>query len=258
VIELNSNIVKGFLKAVVILGVIFAFLYFISYNKWLDNNFDDIDITYGGEKTKEKEITKVNYKNLYEKINYEFLEYNLGSDFFDIYYNNGKITDEFYIYIGIINLIKNEMLINCNIVKELDSKDVKNIISELLGDVKYSDKSYINMDKSLSFEYDSASQKYLVKTSKCSGFDYSNGGIKNIYVDSFIDGNYLYIYEKSLFLDYTKDSFGNIIFNYHEGLNKNSKVISNSLEKIDLESIPTYIYKFVNENGNFTLVSIGK
>lgn len=258
VIIMNNSAMRGFLKASVILGFIFVILYIVSYNKWLNNNFDDIDITYGGEKNKEKEIVKVDYKDLYEKINYEFMEYNLGSEFFDIYYGNEKPIDEYYLFVGITNLIRTEMLVNCNIAKEIDQKDVDSKINELFGNVSYTNKSFKNIDGSLSFEYDELYQKYLVKTNKCSGFDYKNGGIKNIYIDSYIDGKFLYIREKSIFLDYTNDSFGNIIFNYHEGLDKNSKIISNSFDKIDLETVSTYTYKFMDNSGNYTLVSIGK
>ena len=258
VINLNNSAVRGFLKAIVILGIILIVMYFFSYNKWSNTNFDNIDITYGGKKDSDNEITKVDYKNLYEKINYEFLEYNLGSEFFDIYYNNQKPSDEYYIFVGLVNLIKNDMLVNCNIFKEIDKKTLDNTIKELFGNVLYIDKSFENKDKTLSFTYDEKSQKYTIKTSKCSGFDYSNGGIKNVYFDAYIEGKYLYIREKSMYLDYTKDEFGNIIFNYHDGLDKNSKVLSNSLEKIDLEKILSYKYKFIMDSDKYTLISIGK
>ena len=256
VINLNNSVVRGFLKAVVILGFIFIVIYFVSYSKWSNRNFDDIDITYGGKK-EEHEKNKVNYKDLYEKINYEFLEYNLGSEFYDVYYNNQKPSSEFYLFVAIANIIKNDMLVNCNIIKELDRNIIKDKITELFGNVSYSDISFKNNDNSMSFEYDFNTQKYLIKTNKCSGYDYSSGGIKNIYYDSYIDKEYLYIREKSIFLDYTKASFGNIIFNYHEGIDKNSRVVSNSLDKVDLEKVTTNTFKFVMDNGKYTLVSIG-
>ena len=257
---MNNSAVRGLVKAVIILGFIFIALYIFSYSKWSNRNFDDIDITYGGtqqqEQKDEKQKVKADYKDLYGKINYEFLEYNLGYEFFDIYYNNKEFTDEYYLFVGIINLIKNDMLVNCKINMELNRLDIDNKIKELFGNIQYNNKSFKTNDGALSFEYDENSQKYLIKTNKCSGFDYSSGGIKNIYVESVIEDEYLYIYEKSLFLDYTKDSFGNIIFNYHEGLDKNSKVVSNSLENIDLKSIKTHIYKFINKDGKYTLISI--
>lgn len=263
---MNSSALKGLFKASVILGILYFSLYYFAYNKWLnDDSLENVEINYGNYKitgnkddVKKENISKVDYRNLYEQINYEFLEYNFGSEFFDLYYGNSDIVDDFYLFVSIANLIKVNTLLDCNVVKEIDKKDVDKKINELFGSVTYIDKSFKNKEGSLSFEYDSERNKYIVKTNKCSGYDYSKGGIKNIYYDSYIDGKFLYIREKSLFLDYTNDSFGNIIFNYHEGLDKNSKILSNDLSKINLELLPTYVYKYVYDNGNYSLVSIGK
>lgn len=265
---MNNSAVRGLLKATVILGFVFIVIYFLSYNKWLTykDSFDDVDITYGKTeqkenvdgKDKETTVNTVDYKKIYEKINYEFLEYNLGEDFFDVYYGSNIITDEYYIFVGLIHLLNNETVLNCNLVKEIGANDVDLKIKELFGNVKYIKKSFATANDIFKVEYNYSTDKYVVTTSKCSGFDFDNGGIKNIYVNGEIKGDYLYIYEKSLYLNYTYDGNGNIIFNYHANINKDSDIIANSLDKINLDNIATYKYIFKNNNGVYTLESISK
>lgn len=259
---MNNSVVRGFLKAIIIVGVVFAITYFLSYNKWLHHDFDSVDITYHedgwqkGEESKGEEST-TEYKELYNSINYEMLEYYFGEEFYDIYYNNKALNDDYFIYVGVINLINNDTLANCNYETVIDSSKLKEKITSLFGDVKYTDKSFTTKNNYLSIVYNSNENNYKVKLNGvCSGFDYSNGGIKNVFKKSVKDGDNLYLYENAFYLNYTKDESGNIIFNYHKDIFKDSKVIANSFDKLDLASVPTYIFKFVKSNNMYTLQSI--
>ena len=261
---MNSNAGRGFLKAIIIVGVLFIGFYYISYNKWLKHDFDSVDITYRlddneeNNKINEKKETK-EYQTLYSNINYEFLQYNFGEEFYDIYYDNKPFYDEYYIYVGVINLIKNDIIVNCNFEKEITSSELQTEVNKLFGNINYTNKSFTTKNNKISINYDSNENKYIVKLNgTCSGFDYSNGGIKNIYRKAEIDDKYLYIYEKALYVENIKDNSGNITFNYYKDINKDSKIIANTFEKVDAGILPTYVYKFAKDNNQYTIKSISR
>ena len=267
VMYVNSNAGRGFLKAILIVGFLVAILYFISYNKWADHDFDKVDITYkitdeegNPVETTKKEVEDASkeYEKIYSSINYELMQFNFGEEFKDIYYGNKDFNDEFYIYLGIINIIQNDLLINCNYETVLPKDTIKQKVTSLIGDIKYTDKSFKISDKVV-IDYDSSNGNYSIKLNgTCSGFDYSSGGIKNIFKKAEIDGDNLYIYEKALYIENKKDNNGNIIFIYHKDINKDSEVLANSFEKVDQEVLPTYVYKFVKNNNQFVLKEIVK
>lgn len=252
---MKSKAGRGFLKAIIIVGFLFAIVYFISYNKWLNHNFDSIDIRYKEENARlddDQDELKTDYKELYNSINYEFLENNFGEEFFDIYYNGGKISNEYLIYLGVINIIKEDIKSNCNFKIEINSTDLYNKIKTLVGNVNYEDKSFTTKNKHLNIEYNDSNKSYVVSVNKCSGFDFSNGGIKSTYKETKTENGYVYIYDNSIYLDYSEKNG----FSYHADIQKDSKVVSNSFENIDFNSIPIYEYKFRIGNGSNTLMSI--
>ena len=259
---MNSNAGRGFLKAIIIVGIIFIGVYYISYNKWLDHDFDSVDITYRVEDEEENTtsndvVNDKEYQLLYSNINYELLQYNFGEEFYDVYYGNKPFYDEYYIFVGITNLIKNDIIVNCNFEKEFTSQEVKNEINKLFGNVNYDNKSFTTKNNKITINY--SDNKYSVKlNSSCSGYDYSSGGIKNIYSKTEMKNDNLYIYEKALYVDNVKDSNGNIVFNYHKDINKNSEIIANVFEKVDSSTLPTYVYKFIKENNQYVIKSITK
>ena len=265
---MNSNAVRGFLKAIIIVGVVFAITYFFSYNKWLHHDFNNVDITYKTDsyqdddyKAQYKEIednTEL-YKKLYNSISYEFLEYNFGSEFYDIYYNNKEITDEFIILTGIVNLIDKDVAINCNLETEINSSIIKNKVDSLFGGVKYVDKSFTTKDGKLEIVYDKNNSKYKIKLNgNCSGFDYSEGGIKSTFYGAEKTNSYLYIYEKAMYMERLVDDNGNMTFVYHSGVTKDSPVLATRYEDVDIESLPTYVYKYGSNNGKIYLQEIVK
>ncbi len=256
---------KGFIKAFVIVSVLFSILYFVSYRRWLNRDIKSSDIKYNyieeGSSIKNVDLKKENksdFSYLYNKVSYEFLENNFGEDFFDYYYGNKLLSDEYYIFVGIINLIHNELVFNCKYDKVISTSLIDESIKSIFGDVKYNNTSFVTSNKHLSVEYDDESLSYHIKTDKCSGFDYSNGGIKSEIYEVYSFNNNLYIDEKVMYLDYSLDSFGNIIFNYHSGISKNDKIISNKYEEINKNDLPVYRYSFIEKNGKYFLKSIKK
>lgn len=263
---MNSNAGRGLLKAIVLVGVLFAIMYFVSYNKWINHDFDKVDITYklnnneenyGTEKQKYIEDVTKDFEKIYSSINYEMLQFNFGEEFFNIYYDNAPVTDEYYIYTGIINLIKNDMSINCNLETVISKDNLHKEINSLFGDVKYQDKSFTTKNQIMNVTFNN--DVYSIKINdKCSGFDYAFGGIKTVYQRAERVDDSVYIYEKALYVEKIQDSNGNIIFNYHDNITKNSKVIANSFEKVDINTLPTYVFKYTKINNQYTLQTITK
>ena len=263
-VNMNNVAVRGFLKAVIIVGLIFVVFYYVSYNKWLNHDFDSVDITYRNDdlddnSSKNDSINDKEYKELYSNINYELLQYNFGEEFYDVYYNNKPFYDEYYIYVGVINIIKNDLIINCNFERTIKVSELQNKINSLFGNIKYNNKSFTTKNNKISINYNADEDSYTVKLNgTCSGFDYSGGGIKSIYRKTEIDNNSIYIYEKSLYVLNIKDKNGNIKTNYYKDINKDSQIIANTFEKVDIGVLPTYVYKFTKENNNYTLKSINR
>ena len=260
---MKNGMIRGLLKALAIVGIGYAIFYYVAYSSWKNNSFKDIDITYNDGTSevepKKEDKKEKDYSNLYDSVKFEYLEYNYGEEFYDYYYGSKDFDSKFYIYYAIINLLDNENIINCNLEKEISSLDVKKKINDVFGDVLITNASFTTANNYLDIQYDASSDKYYVKINdKCSGFDYSNGGIKNEYYDAEVKGNYLYIYEKALYLDYSYDSTGNIIYNYHNGINKNSSIAGNSYSSINLDNLPTYVYKFELKDGMYKFISVNK
>lgn len=256
---MTNGMFKGFVKAVIILSVAFFIYRYISYRIWLSKGLDNVDISFvderPNEKPKSEDLSK--YKDLYNTINFEVIEENFGEEFFDIYYKGKSFSDEFYIYMGVMSLIKKEMVYNCNLEKNISSLEVNMKINEIFDDAKYEKKSFETKNGFLNIIYDNINDSYLVKINgKCSGYDYSNGGIKTNLISANTQNKELYLYEKAFYLDHSENSNGNLVFNYHSGVDKESLIISNNYESFDLNKVATYKYTFVIKNEKYYLKSI--
>lgn len=257
------------MKAAIILCFLFAVVYFISFSRWKNSHFDDIDITYRetddetgkledmpSDKTDIEDEKK--YKSIYEKVNFELLENNFGEEFQNMYYNGENFSSTYYIYLAIINIVKDKAKVNCNLKMDIDEAKVRFEINSLFGSVNYNNQSFKTKNGYLEINYNKEQNKYSVKLNKCSGFDYSKGGIKNIYSGYSLVGNYLYIQEHAVYLDYSQSVDGNLVFNYHSGVSKDSPVVGNDINKLDTNKLDTYVYKFEKEKEGYKLISITK
>lgn len=252
---------KNFMKVAIFIMIAFVVLYFISYKKWEDTDFDKVDITYREtDSTDDKVVIKdgEQYKYLYNNVNYELLQNYFGQEFYKMYYHGDKFNDEYYISVAILNMIKDEANYNCNIEKEISAIDIKNKINDIFGSVTYSNKSFVSSNNFLNVTYDEESDSFKIITGKCSGFDYSSGGINTEYIKSSLVNDYLYIYEKAFYLDYSYNANGGMIFNYHSGVDENSKIAGTDYESIDISKMPTYIYVFGNNNGSYFFKYVSK
>ena len=263
---MNNEMIKGLIKAVVIVGIAYALFYYFSYQKWSNKSLDNIDVTYRESndnikesKDKEDNTNDKDYRALYELVKFEFLEYNYGEGYFDYYYSNKPFDSEFYIYYSIISLMNNENVVNCNLEKDFSVSEVTTKINEVFGDIPFEHKSFTTSNNYLNVIYDDVNQLYKVKVNnKCGGFDFTNGGIKNEYYKYVMVNDSLLIYEKAFYLKYSTGNNGNIVFNYYNGLTSNSKIVGTKYDELNLDEFDTYVYRFEKKNGRYVFVSISR
>ena len=198
--------------------------------------------------------TKTSYEFLYNKVGYEFLKKNLSPEYYDRYFLGKKFDNDFYLTVAIANLINNDIKTNCSFEKEFNRVEVLSKIKELFGNVEYEDRSLNNDNISITFD----TSGYHVKANKCSGFDYKNGGIKEEYVKSTTIGDFLYLYTRALYVDLIENEDDLLVFNYHDGINKEDKIIANDISNVDMENVSTYKYIFKKVDGNYIFDSVIK
>ena len=250
---------KGMLKGLAFVIIVGAIIYFVSYRNWLNQDFGDLVVEYKEDEDVIKPTKEdVDYKDIYDKVNFKMLEENFGSEFYDMYYMNIPFSDEYYLYVAIINIIHKELLTECNYYREISSVEVEWKVKEIFGDVEFKKISFETKDKHLSINYNEGMDIFIVRTNSCSGYDYANGGIYTTALDYKTEGDYLYIYEKAMYLNYTYDNFNNLLFNYHEGIHSTDRIIANDIDKVDLAKIPTYKLLFKKTNDSYAFVGVQK
>ncbi len=123
---MNNDVIKGFIKAVIFLFVVLLVWTLIRYSRWHQKDLDDFDIKYveRGEDIKEEIADKGEYEELYNRVSFEHIESNFGREFFNIYYEKQEFSDEYYIFMGLINILKDELKNNCNIEKTINAVEV--------------------------------------------------------------------------------------------------------------------------------------
>lgn len=249
---------RGFVKAAIIVGLLFAVVYIVSYRNWINKKFDGTNFKYNEESQNvvKKELNVSDYLDLYNKVSFDFLENNFGEEFFNIYYGNEKFSSDYYLFVGVLNIISKDLVINCNYDRVLSSLEVDSSIKSIFGNVEYDKKSFETLNHHFSIEYNEELDSFHILTDKCSGYDFSNGGIKSELFGAQMIQNNLYLDEVVMYVDYSMDSNSNMKFYYRAGIDKNSKFISNNYEDVDKKTLPVYRYTFKNENNNYYLESI--
>ena len=256
-----NETLRGMIKGLIIAGIIMGALYIISYRVWLNKSLDDLVVEYKDEGINPDDHNQketVDYKKYYEKVNYQFVQKNFGSEFYKIYYENAPFTNEYYLFLAVINIIDKEAQNSCAFAKEINRLEVEAKVKELFGPVAFINTSFETQDKGLSIIYNENSGTYAIKITKCRDYDYKNGGIYTTSVGYSIESNILYIDEIALYLDYSYGPSGNLIFNYHANLSKDSAVIANDVDRINRDSVTKYKLVFEKENDDYIFKGIRK
>ena len=80
-----GEMVRGLAKALIVLGVIVIGFTLFSRRKSSLEDIDGIEYKYIEKDAIKEEDIKEDFKYLYEKVNYELLQDNFGSEFFNMY-----------------------------------------------------------------------------------------------------------------------------------------------------------------------------
>ena len=245
---------KGMIKGLLIIAVIGAIVYYVSYNSWINEGFDKLGTGYND--TYQEKPVEVNYKTYYEKVNFKFLEDNFGSEFYDMYYSKGSFSNDYYLFVAIINMINKDLLTECNLNKELNGIEVEWTLRNIFGDVNFEKESFTTKDNKLSVVFKEEPNIFVVTANSCSGYDYKNGGIYTTATDAKFEGDYLYITEKAMYLENAYYTSGILTFNYHSGMTKEDPIIANNIDRIDLTKVPTYklIFRKIDDSYKFIRV----
>jgi hypothetical protein len=144
------------------------------------------------------------YESIYDKYNFKTLEGFYGNDFKKLYYDKADFTNEYYLYLSVINQTRNNYIFVCNNDFSIKESDVNNKIKELFGNVNYTPTSYTSSDKSFSITYNEKSKNYTIKTSKCAGILPYTNYIETKYLGGIHKDNTIEIYENAYYVSYVK------------------------------------------------------
>ena len=237
------------LKLIIVIAIILLLYTFKRYQDWLKKPMDPGIPKYVMEDDG-IDREQIDLKKLYETVNFEFLENNFGSEFKNIYYNGKEMNNEFYIYMGILPIIKDEIKINCKLNKEISGSNVDSNIKKMFGNITYKRISYEFSDKSVKIKYDDLRDIFTVETNKCSGVDYTKGGVKTEYISAYKEQNIATIEENIYFLK-TLITDSDLSYNYYLGFNEEGPLNSNSIEKLDRSKLPKYKLIFETKDNNY-------
>ena len=228
-----------------------------------DNNSGQeqvVDVGENEEKEKEKKTGNYDnaykYEELYEKYNYLMVQEYFGEDFKDIYYKGKEFTKEFYLYLSVINLTKNNYIVVCNSSNTLKASDVHAKIKELFGgSVQYSPISYTSKDKSISIEYNEETKEYVVKTKRCAGVNQDKPHVETKFLGGKkVDDTSFEIYENAYYVKISQVE-GNLVFEYHKDVFETSTKVYDT-SKMDESTFAKYRMIFEINNDNYYLKAI--
>lgn len=258
-----DNVLKGFIKAIFILGVLFVIFYMVRYSFWnsrsIDDNLDLSDYFEEPERKDEQVDTEV-AKELYELINFKKINYNFGEEFWSFYYGGrenliSKFSNSFIVYLGVINAVEDRLGLNCNDSFKVDSSNVDLEIKKIFGDIKYTASSFTLKNKALKVTYNEKDKTYTVENKRCSGIEFGSDHIETKMVDVKMNDNYLEIYEISYYVSYDNNSDGSYVVNYHKGPNKDTSILCrNEIENID--GFQQYKYTFEKKDDSYVFSKV--
>ena len=249
----------GLGRAVVII-IVLLILMNIAKMLFKDPNASHVDVNPGiiddgGDKDKDKDKdikfdNDYDYKALYEIYNFKVVEEYYGKDFKKIYYEKENFTNEYYLYLSVINLTKNNYIFVCNNDFTITESEVNKKMKELFGEVTYTATSFKNSDNTFSITYNAKKNNYNVKTTKCAGVVPYTNYVETSYLGGLHKDNTIEIYENAYYVSYVTSN-GITQEKLHKDVNEYSSEVytqdSNSFAK----------YKLIFEIKNYGIVFKG-
>lgn len=249
---------KGFIRAAaILLGllIVFNLLKPVIYGNQKQSEEDAYGIYGGDDDTPAVKITydnKHDYESIYNKYDYKYVQEIFGSEFSDYYYKDREFSDDFYLYVAVMNLTKNKFTLVCHNSVDISEATMKEKITELFGNVQFTNKSYTSADGNLVITYNEATKAYKVENQRCSGIDIKKGYIETKFLGGKEKDGKIEIYENAHLVKQSEDANGVLTINNYYGVTESSGITKTA------NNYYIYKYTFVKNGDSFYLDKIDK
>ena len=189
-------------------------------------------------------------KTIYSKYDFTRVQNYYGDSFKDIYFANKSISDEYMIYLALLNILEDDFSKECKIEKSFPEYDIKAKVFELFGGKPYNNVSFELDGLKVTFENDI----YKVVTSKCSTLDFMSDRIDTEYASNQVVDGRLVITVYGYLV-----TFDDGMYNYYKDITHNSEILGHDIATIDKKNFTKYTLVFVkNANDDYFLEGFGK
>ncbi len=204
-----------------------------------------VDDKEDDKKKDEKYDNDYDYEAIYNKYNFKTVEGFYGKDFKKLYYEGNNFTNEYYLYLSVIDSNRNNYIFVCNNDFTIKESEVNTKMKELFGEVTYTPTSYTSSDKTFSITYNEKKKNYTVKTSKCAGISPYTDYVETKYLGGIHKDNTIEIYENAYYVNYV-DENGVKVEKLHKDVTEYSSIVLTQDDK----SFAKYKLVFeINNNG---------
>ncbi len=249
---------KGFIRAVgilIVLLVVFNLLKPVIYGNRSQSSEDAYGIDGDEGETVTTKTTydnKHDYESIYNNYNFRYIQEIFGSEFQDYYYRNKTFDDNFYLYVTVMNLTKNKFTLICHNSIDISETTIKEKMTELFGNVTYTNKSYTTSDNNLAILYNGDNKTYTVENRRCSGVDIKNGYIETKFLGGKETNGIIEIYENAHLVKQTEDANGVLTINNYYGVGESTGIAKTTT------NYHIYKYTFTKSGDSFYLTKIEK
>lgn len=249
---------KGFLRAVAILIgllIVFNLLKPIIYGNQSQSPEDAYGIHGDDTDTPAVKLSydkKYDYESIYNKYDFKYVQEIFGSEFSEYYYKDKEFSDDFYLYVAVMNLTKNKFTLVCHNSIDISESTIKDKVTELFGKVTFNHKSYTSADGNMVITYNGNSKTYNVVNNRCSGIDIKKGYIETKFLGGIDNNGVIEIYENAHLVKQTEDNNGVLSVNNYYGVNESTGIAKTS------NNYYIYKYTFTKEGDSFYLNKIEK
>jgi len=183
-----------------------------------------VDDKEDNKKKDEKYDNDYDYESIYNKYNFRTVEGFYGKDFKKLYYEGESLTNEYYLYLSVIDSTRNNYIFVCNNDFTIKDSEVNSKMKELFGEVNYTPTSYASSDKTLSITYNEKNNNYTVKTNRCAGIPPYTDYVETKFLGGIHKDNTIEIYENAYYVNYVNEN-GVKVEKIHKDVTEYSAVV---------------------------------
>lgn len=249
---------KGFIRAVgilIVLLVIFNLMKPMIYGNSKPSDEDAYGVNGDGSETVPTKVaydSKHDYESIYDNYSFRFIQEIFGNEFQDYYYKNKSFDDNLYLFVTVMNLTKNKFTLVCHNNVEISEATIKAKMTELFGNVTFTNKSYTTSDNNLVITYNDDIKMYTVENRRCSGVDVKKGYVETKFLGGKENDGTIEIYENAHLVKQTEDANGVLTINNYYGVGESTGIAKTT------NNYYIYKYIFTKSGDSFYLTGIEK